>query len=187
MNPPKRLHKAAFLDRDGVINHDHHYVCQPAQFEFIDGVFAACRHLQSLHYQLIVVTNQSGIARGYYSEAQFLALSDWMQQRFLDQDVQLTAIYHCPHLPGVQGPYGLDCDCRKPRPGMLLRAIDDHDIDATRSLMVGDKAADLQAAAAAGVARRVLVRSGQPLSGRDPELATDIWSSLHEAVQQVLD
>ena len=89
--------KAAFLDRDGVINVDHGYVSTTDQFEFIDGVFAACRHLQQQGYLLIVVTNQSGIGRGYYSEAQFWQLTDWMKQQFAANSVDITDVFFCPH------------------------------------------------------------------------------------------
>ncbi|MCH8544060.1 MAG: D-glycero-beta-D-manno-heptose 1,7-bisphosphate 7-phosphatase [Alcanivorax sp.] len=177
--------KAAFLDRDGVINVDHGYVHRPEDFTFIDGVFEGCRHLQSLGYRLIVVTNQSGIARGYFTEADFHALCDWMRARFQEQGVTLDGIYFCPHHPDYMA-----CDCRKPAPGMLLQAIREHGIDPARSLMLGDKAADMAAAAAAGVGRRILVRSGQPFSAvdgaADTAQADEIWDSIREAPQRVL-
>lgn len=180
--------KAAFLDRDGVINHERHYLCQPEQFEFIEGVFEACRHLQALGYLLVVVTNQSGIARGLYSEAQFEALTDWMLQHFAEQQIHITAVYHCPHLfqpDAPDSPYNRECDCRKPMPGMLLRAMAEHQIDPERSLMVGDKGVDLLAAANAGVTRRILVQSGHALSESDLELADEVWPSLRSALERV--
>ena len=178
--------RAAFLDRDGVINVDHGYVHRPEDFIFIDGVFEACRHLQSLGYRLIVVTNQSGIARGYFTEADFHALSEWMRARFREQGVTLDGIYFCPHHPdkGLSA-YRGPCDCRKPAPGMLLQAIHEHGIDPAHSLMLGDKAADMAAAAAAGVGRRILVRSGQPFSAADTAQADEIWDSISETPQRV--
>lgn len=178
--------KAAFLDRDGVINVDHGYVHRPEDFTFIDGVFEGCRHLQSLGYRLIVVTNQSGIARGYFTEADFHALCDWMRARFEAHGVTLDGIYFCPHHPD-HSPDDDQCDCRKPAPGMLLQAIREHGIDPGRSLMVGDKGADMQAAIGAGVGRRVLVRSGQTFSDAEAALADEIWDGLGDALSRVQD
>ena len=178
--------KAAFLDRDGVINVDHGYVSTAEQFEFIDGVFAACRHLQQQGYLLIVVTNQSGIGRGYYTETQFGQLTDWMKQQFAEHSVDITDVFFCPHHPvNANPPYQLDCNCRKPAPGMLLQAIEKYGIDAKQSLMLGDKKADMQAADAAGVGRKVLVLSGQSLSEADKASADEIWPSIKAALTQV--
>lgn len=180
------LRKAAFLDRDGVINIDHGYLHQSEQFDFIDGVFDACRHLQNLGYLLIVVTNQSGIARGYYTEHQFALLTSWMKQQFAAQGVKIDAVYYCPHHQEKgQNPYNIDCDCRKPRPGMFTQAIREYGIDPAQSLMLGDKAADMQAAAAAGVARKVLVLSGQALSAEDQQLADEVWPSIQTVLTAV--
>ena len=181
---PRR--KAVFLDRDGVINIDHGYLFQPEQFDFIDGVFAACHHLQQLGYLLIVVTNQSGIARGYYSEHQFALLTSWMKQQFAAHGVKIDGVYYCPHhLEKGQNPYNIACDCRKPQPGMLLQAIREYGIDPAQSLMLGDKAADMQAAAAAGISRKVLVLSGQTLTEADKQLADEIWPSIETAITAV--
>lgn len=180
------LHKAAFLDRDGVINIDHGYTSVPEQFDFIDGIFDACRHLQQQGYLLIVVTNQSGIARGYYSEHQFALLTSWMKQQFAAHGVKIDGVYYCPHhAEKGQSPYNIDCDCRKPHPGMMLQAMREFHIDASQSLMVGDKAADMQAAAAAGIARKILVRSGQPLTAEDLASADEVWDSLAQAQQML--
>jgi len=178
------LRKAAFLDRDGVINIDHGYTFKPEHFDFIDGVFDACRHLQNLGYLLIVVTNQSGIARGYFTEDDFMNLTSWMKQQFAAHGVKIDGVYYCPHhLEKGQVPYNIDCDCRKPNPGMLVQAIREYGIDASQSLMVGDKAADMQAAAAAGVGRKILVRSGQELTAEDLQSADLVWDSLADVAQ----
>ncbi len=178
------LRKAAFLDRDGVINIDHGYTFKPEHFDFIDGVFDACRHLQNLGYLLIVVTNQSGIARGYYNEQDFAVLTSWMKQQFAAHGVKIDGVYYCPHhLEKGQVPYNIDCDCRKPNPGMLTQAIREFGIDPALSLMVGDKAADMQAAAAAGVGRKILVRSGQELTAEDLQSADLVWQSLADVIQ----
>jgi len=156
------LNKALFLDRDGVVNVDHGYVYEPEKFEFVDGVFSACKAFVDAGYKLIIVTNQSGIGRGYYTEADFHALSNWVVAQFAEHDVTVSGIYFCPHHPKKALPeYLKECQCRKPAPGMLLQGIDEHHIDATQSIMVGDKLSDMQAASNANIATKVLVRSGQ--------------------------
>ncbi|MFY8326379.1 D-glycero-beta-D-manno-heptose 1,7-bisphosphate 7-phosphatase [Pseudoalteromonas sp. ZZD1] len=156
------LNKALFLDRDGVVNVDHGYVYEPEKFEFVDGVFSACKAFVDAGYKLIIVTNQSGIGRGYYTEADFHALSNWVVAQFAEHNITVNGIYFCPHHPKKALPeYLKECQCRKPAPGMLLQGIDEHHIDATRSIMVGDKLSDMQAASNANIATKVLVRSGQ--------------------------
>ena len=180
------LHKAAFIDRDGVINIDHGYLYQPEHFDFIDGVFAACRHLQALGYLLIIVTNQSGIARGYYSEHQFALLTSWMKQQFADEGIKIDAVYYCPHhAEKGLAPYNIDCECRKPKAGMLQQAIRDYAINPQQSLMLGDKSSDMQAASAARIGRKILVLSGQELTPEQQQTADEIWPSLAAAIIQV--
>ncbi|MBQ4813534.1 D-glycero-beta-D-manno-heptose-1,7-bisphosphate 7-phosphatase [Pseudoalteromonas luteoviolacea] len=172
-------YKAVFLDRDGVINIDHAYVHKIEEFEFIDGVFEACQRFIEQGYKIVVVTNQSGIGRGYYDEAQFKALTDWMCAQFLDHNVKIDGVYYCPHHPKKAQPeYLVDCNCRKPHPGMLLQAIEEHNIDPTQSIMVGDKGSDMEAATAAGVKTKVLVRSGQNLDETDMSAADLVCESL---------
>ncbi len=139
--------KALFLDRDGTINIDKAYVHRREDFEFIDGVFAFCRRAQELGYLVIVVTNQSGIARGYYTEADYRALTDWMVGEFAAHGVKVTDVFHCPELSGPD---------RKPEPGMFLKARDWYGIDMSGSVSVGDKPRDLEAGERAGVGRNVL-------------------------------
>ncbi|MFN7309430.1 MAG: D-glycero-beta-D-manno-heptose 1,7-bisphosphate 7-phosphatase [bacterium] len=181
---------AAFLDRDGVINIDHGYVVRAEEFEFVPGVLTACAALAKMGFALVVTTNQSGIARGLYTEEDFHRLSDWMQQRFAAAGAPLTATYHCPHHPNEgRGPLRRACDCRKPAPGMLLAAIRGLGIDPARSVMFGDKHSDLQAAAAAGVAQRVLLGTdgtALPDASEDGGLATARYRSLAEAVADPL-
>ncbi len=143
--------KAVFLDRDGVINIDKAYVSKIEDFEFCEGVFEALKHFQNLGYLLIVVTNQSGIGRGYYSEEDFQILSDWMQKELLHVKIKIDAIYHCPHAPEV------NCACRKPKSGMFLKAIEDFDIDVANSWMIGDKETDMEAAIGAGIPNMILL------------------------------
>lgn len=178
--------KAAFLDRDGVINIDHAYVHKPEEFQFIDGVFDACRKLQAMGYLLIIATNQSGIGRGYYTESDFEVLCDWMRAEFKREGISITDIFFCPHHPEkAQGAYRLDCDCRKPKPGMLLSAQKKWNVDMQASLMVGDKAADMQAALAAGIATRILVgKDGHTRPESVPE-CTGTAKNLLEAVELI--
>ena len=171
--------KAVFLDRDGVINVDHAYVYKPQDFEFIDGVFAACAEFVKQGFRLIVVTNQSGIARGYYTEAQFAELSEWMQAQFVAHNINIDAIYYCPHHPkkGL-GDYLQDCDCRKPQPGMLQRGIEAFDLDPSQCVMVGDKHGDMVAAKRCNIGTKVLVKSGQDFSDEAIKDADHVCNSL---------
>lgn len=147
------MQKAIFLDRDGVINVDKAYVSKIEDFEFCEGVFEALRHFQALGYLLIIVTNQSGIGRGYYTQEDFETLTAWMQKAFLHVNIHIDAIYHCPHAPEA------NCACRKPQSGMLKEAIETFDIDVTQSWMVGDKESDIKAARGADVMQTILLSS----------------------------
>ena len=146
---------AVFLDRDGVINVDHGYVSTWERFEFLPGVPDALRALQDAGYLLIVVSNQSGIGRGYYCEADVESLNQAVAQHLGSTvGVTLSEFYHCPHHPTeAEGEFRRQCDCRKPAPGMIRQAVLDHGIDLTTSLLVGDKDSDIEAGRAAGVAR----------------------------------
>lgn len=149
--------QALFLDRDGVINVDYGYVHQPAEFEFVEGIFDISATAQKLGYKIVVVTNQAGIGRGYYSEQQFLDLMQWMHAEFIQRQIVISAVYHCPFHPvhGV-GDYKRESEDRKPGPGMLLRAARDLGLDLFRSAMIGDKVTDMEAATRAGVGLRIL-------------------------------
>jgi D-glycero-D-manno-heptose 1,7-bisphosphate phosphatase len=144
--------KALFLDRDGVINVERGYVHNRESFDFIPDIFELCQAAQNAGYLLIVVTNQAGIARGYYSEADFSALTDWMMDRFSEQSIKIAGVYYCPYHPvfGV-GKYRRDSPDRKPNPGMLLRAKSEWNLDMASSILIGDKDSDMQAGSAAGV------------------------------------
>jgi D-glycero-D-manno-heptose 1,7-bisphosphate phosphatase len=151
MSPP-RLRPAAFLDRDGVLNHDRGYVCDPHQFEWVRGAKAAIKRLNDSGYYTIVVTNQSGVARGYYDEPAIHRLHAWMNAELRTDGARIDAFYHCPYHPdGSVEAYRRHSDDRKPGPGMLLRAKQDWPIDWPESFLIGDKESDMRAAAAAGV------------------------------------
>jgi len=170
---------AVFLDRDGVINREYGYVHKVDGFHFIDGVFAACREISRAGYRLIVITNQAGIARGYYTENDFHQLTDWMLKEFSQSGIEIDDVYYCPHHPvyGV-GDYHRDCDCRKPAPGMIFRAAREHTLDLEHSILVGDKATDIEAGRCAGLGCCVLVRSGHPVRVQDMDKADAVFDDL---------
>lgn len=144
--------KAIFFDRDDTLNVDVHYLHDPADFVWIEGAIAAIRWANTHGYLVIVVTNQSGIARGYYDEDAVRHLHDWMNAELAAHGVHIDAFYYCPHhTEGSVPAYVKQCDCRKPAPGMILRAIVEHDIDPAASFLFGDAASDVTAAEAAGV------------------------------------
>lgn len=147
----KGRHPAVFLDRDGTINVEKEYLHLIEDFAFIPGVPEAIRALKTAGYLVIVVTNQSGVARGYYALDDVAALHGHIQKQLAATGTRIDAFYTCPHHPteGV-GDYRCDCDCRKGAPGMLLQAADEHDIDLGRSYIVGDKLADIEAGERAG-------------------------------------
>ena len=145
--------KTIFLDRDGVINKEINYLHKIDDFEFIDGIFNACQHFQSLGYKIIIITNQSGIYRGYYTEHDYQKLTQWMLNQFASENINILDIFHCPHGPDST------CNCRKPKPGMFLNAKTKYNINMKNSWMIGDKEADVIAANAAGIDNTILVRS----------------------------
>ena len=154
--------KALFLDRDGVINVYRPYVCSRQEFEFQDGIFELCSAAQEMGFKLFVVTNQSGIARGYYTEEQFLELTNWMVDQFVQREIEITRVYYCPYHPDGVGQYRRESEDRKPKPGLLLRAKMDYNLDMGASVLIGDKVLDMQAASAAEVPTRILLNKEIP-------------------------
>jgi D-glycero-D-manno-heptose 1,7-bisphosphate phosphatase len=167
MNPSSQS-RALFLDRDGVINHEVGYLHHPADVRWVDCIVPLCLTAQSLGYKLVVVTNQSGIARGYYTEQDFEDLMFWMRTELLRNGVTLDAVYHCPYHPehGV-GEYKREHEDRKPGPGMILRAARDLSLDLTQSILIGDRCSDIAAANAAGLRQAFLLAGTEanPCSG----------------------
>lgn len=177
--------RGAFLDRDGVINVDRGYVSRREDFQFVPGVLDGARRLHELGFALVVVTNQSGIGRGFYSVDEFMGLTDWMKAEFRAAGAPLTGVYYCPHHPqDAIGDYRRECDCRKPAPGMLLRAARELDIDLAASVMFGDRSSDLEAARSAGVPLRVLLGTdGRAAPTPLPSgLASAMFSRLDDAI-----
>lgn len=180
---------AAFLDRDGVINEDRRYVHDIDNFHFLPGALEACRRLVAAGYLLIIVTNQAGIARGYYGVRDFDALTAWMSAQFTAAGAPLAAVYYCPHHPeGVIAGLSLECDCRKPAPGLFLRAQRDLKIDMRNSIAVGDKDSDIAAAQAAGVGRCFLMDNAASHRGSPLAIAHgyEVVSSLLEAADAAI-
>lgn len=139
--------KALFLDRDGTINIDYGYVFQPEKFEFINGIFELCRKAQEKGYLIIVITNQSGIARGYYTDDDFQKINQYMIEIFNRYGVKITDVFYCPELSGND---------RKPNCGMFIKARDKYGIDMAQSVSVGDKERDIEAAQKAGCGKNFL-------------------------------
>lgn len=149
----KKNKKIVYLDRDGVINYDTSYVYKIEDFKFITGVFEACNHFVALGYDIIIITNQSGINRGYYSIKDFDILSKWMIEEFKKENIDILKLYYCPHTPEE------NCKCRKPKIGMIEDSLRDFDIDLENSWLIGDKTSDIQTAINSGIKNHILINS----------------------------
>ena len=167
MSATETARPAVFLDRDGVINEQMGYINHIDRFVLLPGVAGAIRRLNELGLAVVVATNQSGLARGYFPEDLLDAVHEKMRRELAAAGARLDGIYVCPHLPEAKvARYRLDCDCRKPRPGLLLQAARELNLDLPRSYMVGDRWNDLRCGAAVGM-KNILVRTGY---GRGEEL-----------------
>ncbi len=174
------MKKCIFLDRDGNINVEKDYLHRVEDFEFEEGALEAIKIFSESEYLIVVVTNQSGVARGYYSEEDVKTLHDYLDRRVRETGGRVDGYYYCPHHPekGI-GDYKKDCGCRKPEPGMFLEAKRDLDIDFENSIMVGDKMSDVEAGRRLGM-RGILVRTGHGKSeevkaGRDVEVYDSLY------------
>lgn len=152
------MNRALILDRDGVINEDGGYIYKPEDIFFKENIFDLCRTAEQNGYLIIVVTNQSGIARGYYTEADLHKLNEWMCSKFEENGVLISRIYYCPFHPekGI-GQYKIDSYDRKPNPGMIFKARDDFDLDLENSIVIGDRDSDMSAGRKARVGRLLLL------------------------------
>jgi D-glycero-D-manno-heptose 1,7-bisphosphate phosphatase len=171
--------KTIFLDRDGVINKEIHHLFKIEDFVFLDGVFEACLNFQKLGYKIIIITNQSGIARGLYSENDYSILTKWMINKFKKRKIYILDEFHCPHLPNY------NCDCRKPMPGLLNKAKAQYHIDMSKSWMIGDKETDIKAANASGIDNTILVRSGH-LIDEDNSRSKYILDSIKQSTEIIV-
>ena len=168
-----------FLDRDGVINKEINYLHKIEDFKFIVGVFEACKYFINLDYQIIVITNQSGISRGLYSEGDYQILNNWMLDQFKKNDISILEVLHCPHMPDS------NCNCRKPKPGMLLESKNKYNIDMQNSWVIGDKEVDIISANNAGITNTILVRSGHEINEVDSG-AKYILDSIQQSIQVII-
>ncbi len=181
------LRPAAFIDRDGVINKELAYVHRIEDFVLLPNAVTGLRTLAQAGYALVVVTNQAGVARGYYDESVVLKLHDHLRSLLLGSDVHLEAIFYCPHHPeGTVAGYKRECACRKPAPGMVLEAARTLGLDLAASVMIGDKRSDVDAGRAAGVALNLLVRSGHDLNATDQLHADAVCTDLLDAARFVV-
>ncbi len=144
--------KAIFLDRDGTINIEKNYLYKVSDFEYKDGALEALKVLADIGYLLVIVTNQSGIARGYYTEEDYLKLNRWIEEDLAQRNIKIAGSYYCPHLPnGVVPQYAKECDCRKPKTALFWKAARDLNIDMDKSFAIGDKERDLSICNESGV------------------------------------
>tara|TARA_R110002167_G_scaffold310225_3_gene515092 strand:+ start:1760 stop:2320 length:561 start_codon:yes stop_codon:yes gene_type:complete len=151
MHHSKAANKALFLDRDGVINVNHGYVFRPEEFDFIDGIFELALKARDAGYLIVIVTNQSGIARNYYTEQDFRKLSTWLEHKFWQKGIKIQQTLHCPHHPR----FSHNCTCRKPKVGMITKAMRRFNIDLKKSMMIGDSLSDMRCAQNAKIDTRV--------------------------------
>ena len=172
--------KTIFLDRDGVINKDTNYLYKIEDFEFINGIFKTCQYLLSIDYKIVVVTNQSGIARGYFSEKDFHNITQWMLSQFTLNGVSILDVLHCPHSPNS------NCNCRKPMPGMFIKAKNKYNIDFERSWMIGDSERDIKAANLAGVKNTILFKTGDKVNEKTSN-ANFILDSIEQTKNIILE
>ncbi len=152
--------KGLFLDRDGIINVDKSYLYKIEDFLFMDGIFHICKHYLDRDYLIFIITNQSGISRGYYSEDDLTKLHNWMIGEFANRGITITDINYCPHHyeKGI-GRYKVDCECRKPKSGMIDELAERYSIDLSNSTLIGDKSSDIEAGKNAGITTNILIKS----------------------------
>ncbi|SNZ02845.1 D-glycero-D-manno-heptose 1,7-bisphosphate phosphatase [Persephonella hydrogeniphila] len=178
--------KAVFLDRDGVINEDYGFVHRIEDFFIYPEVFPALKKLQEAGFKLLIVTNQSGIAVGYYTEEDFKKVTDYMLSVFKKEGIKIDKVYYCPHHPeGVVPEYTIKCDCRKPESGMIRQGIKEFNIDPSKSFLIGDKENDIKAAHKEGI-KAALVKTGQGLKYVDNTEADFVGENILDVVENFI-
>ena len=145
------MQKALFLDRDGIINIDHGYVYKIEDFEFTEGVFTLLKLFIKHNYKLFIVTNQSGIGRSYYSQEEFFTLTEWMLGEFKKRNIEIISVHHCHHAPEE------NCNCRKPKTGMVDEILSQNEIDLENSWMIGDKQSDIDLAKNSNIKQTIAI------------------------------
>jgi D-glycero-D-manno-heptose 1,7-bisphosphate phosphatase len=167
------MQKAIFLDRDGVINIEKNYLYKKEDFEFINGVFDTLKSLQRNGYKLFIITNQSGIGRGYYSIDDFNKLTSWMIDEFEKNQIKISQVEFCPHAPTEE------CSCRKPNTGMIDNILKNYDIDLENSWLIGDKKSDILCAINVGIKNTIQVKTGHDFD-EEKSLANFVCDSIKE-------
>lgn len=184
------MQKAVFLDRDGTINIEKNYLYRIEDFEYMDGAVEALHILEELGYLLIVITNQSGIARGYYTEEDFWRLSQWMRMDLMRRGIHIAKVYHCPHYPdGIIKKYSVECSCRKPKAKLFWQAQKEFQIDMNQSYAIGDKMRDISICRESNIQGIILTGSVQDFSagskGKMPERTIWQYHNLYEAAGRI--
>lgn len=180
--------KAVFLDRDGVINVDKGYIYKWEDFEYMPRVVDGLKKLQRSGFSIVVVTNQSGIARGYYTQGDYEQLNSQFLESLEKHDIRIDGVYHCPHFSdGNVSEFSFECNCRKPKPGMLFRAARELNLKLSESVLVGDKLSDIAAARAAGLKAAYLIGSGREELDEIDGLTIKKSSDLFECVLDILE
>jgi D-glycero-D-manno-heptose 1,7-bisphosphate phosphatase len=159
--------KAVFLDRDGVINVEKNYLYKIEDFEFIDGVIESLQYLEDLNYSLFIITNQSGIGRGYYTQEDFDILTKWMLEEFIKNGITIAEVQLCPHSPDN------GCNCRKPLTGMIDIILQNHEVDLENSWLIGDKSSDIECAKNAKIQNTIQVKSGHKFTDSNADFVID--------------
>lgn len=174
--------RAAFIDRDGVINRELNYVHRIEDFHLIPGALEGLRRLSDAGFCIIVITNQAGIAKGLYTEHDFRILNDYMISIMHRHRIEICDVYYCPHHPeGTVKSYTTYCACRKPSPGMIITAAEEHGLNLKSSVLIGDKASDCQAGRSAGVGLNIIVQSGHSIQPADSLFFDYCCTDLNEA------
>ena len=170
------MYKAVFLDRDGVVNIEKDYLYKIEDFEFIDGLFDSLKYLQDLDYKLFIITNQSGIARDYYTKEDFDKLTFWMLKEFEKRDIKISQVELCPHGPDD------NCSCRKPKTAMIENILKNFSIDLKNSWLIGDKSSDILCAKNANIKNTIQVKSGHDFDENESQ-ANYICNSIKDINQ----
>lgn len=182
--------KFVLLDRDGVINVEKSYLYKIDEFEYETGVLEGLKILRDLGYKFAIITNQAGIARGYYSEDDYFKLQDFIEKDLLKNGIKIEKTYFCPHHPDGIGKYKMDCECRKPNTGNFLKAIKEFNIDVEKSYMIGDRVTDLIPADKLGF-KTVLVETGYGLKNieklKENDLKSEIYKNILDFSKKIKD